>query len=206
MYEYCGLKLDTSEDVYGPAEDTLLAVEASERCIATKPEGKGIDALDMGCGTGLIGLCMAKSAKVRSVVLADISENAVNLASSNIVRNGMTAKAKAVRSNLFENISGRFDIMVFNAPYLRSDESEPESEAAMLSGGSQGIELSLEFLKQAKSHSGRCASVVLVASSLGNLIKLEREAAKLGYSEQDKLTAHYFFEDIVAFVFALRGA
>ncbi len=198
LLELYGLRIKTNDKVYEPAEDSFLALKALSTAISELRGDAHASVLDMGCGTGLIGLYAAKSRLVEKALLADKSGIAVKLAEENIALNKLESKAKAIRSDLFSNITGFFDIIVFNAPYLKAEEGEPREEAEMLSGGKEGVELSIRFLKEAKKHMKQGALAILVASSLSNMKLLYGSISKLGYSIKGKISERFFFEEITA--------
>lgn len=68
--------------------------------------------LDIGTGTGFIGIYLAKKGK--KVSASDINENSVRLAKENALRNKV--KIDFILSDIFENVSGKFDLIVFNPP------------------------------------------------------------------------------------------
>ncbi len=72
------------------------------------------DVLDLGCGNGIIGISIAKAFPDCRVVLADINERAVLTAKKNAELNNV--KVKVVKSNIFENIKGKFDTILLNPP------------------------------------------------------------------------------------------
>ncbi|MGC8547510.1 MAG: HemK2/MTQ2 family protein methyltransferase [Candidatus Micrarchaeia archaeon] len=198
MLELYGLRIKTNDKVYEPAEDSFLALKAMSKAISELRDNAHASVLDMGCGTGLIGLYAAKSRLVEKALLADKSGIAVKLAEENIALNKLESKAKAIRSDLFSSITGFFDIIVFNAPYLKAEEGEPKEEAEMLSGGKEGVELSVRFLKEAKKHMKQDAVTILVTSSLSNMEILYNSISNLGYSIKGKISEHFFFEEITA--------
>ncbi len=73
---------------------------------------KAENVLDVGTGTGFIGIYLAKNGK--NITASDINENAIKLAEENALRNKV--KIDFILSDLFENVSGRFDLIVFNPP------------------------------------------------------------------------------------------
>ncbi|MGC8628900.1 MAG: HemK2/MTQ2 family protein methyltransferase [Candidatus Micrarchaeia archaeon] len=200
LLELYGLKLNTSEQVYEPAEDTFLGIEALEKAI-TLSKSKNLKMLDMGCGTGIIGLYASSKPEISDVVLADINPVAVALAKENIQANSVE-KAHAVESDLFSNIDGIFDILAFNAPYLREEQERNKDpyESLMVSGGEEGVEVSIKFIDEAEKHVHKGSLVIITASSLSNLDKLDEAIRKHGYVVSEKLARHYFFEDIIAMI------
>lgn len=112
--------------------------------------------LDMACGSGCIGLALAhawKSAGVE-VVLADVSEDALDLARLNASRLGFP-DARFLRSDLFEKVSGRFDLITANLPYIPSAEIPALSREVRrdpllaLDGGADGLDLVRRFAEAA---------------------------------------------------------
>ena len=74
---------------------------------------RGKSALDVGCGTGIVAINL--QAKGWNCVGVDISDVAVECAKKNAKLNGISQLFK--KSNLFENVGGKFDLIVFNPPY-----------------------------------------------------------------------------------------
>lgn len=118
---------------------------------------RSLNVLDMGCGSGVIGISLALElgAKASQTTLADISRPALSLALENAMRLGV--KISTIQSNLFSSFdeTQKFDLIVANLPYIPNNEQlqrevnhDPESA---LFGGEQGWELIELFLQQAKS-------------------------------------------------------
>lgn len=106
--------------VYEPAEDTFLVAENLD-------VGENDVVLDLGTGCGILGVLAAKKAK--KVVATDISPYSVRCARDNARQNGVFAKMDIREGSLFEPLrkSERFDVIVFNAPYLPTSDSEKKS-------------------------------------------------------------------------------
>lgn len=84
--------------------------------------------LDLGTGTGAIAIALAKNFPNAEVLAVDISDEALELAQENIAMNGVK-NVKLIKSNWFENVSGKFDIIIANPPYLTKNEwqiAQPE--------------------------------------------------------------------------------
>jgi ribosomal protein L3 glutamine methyltransferase len=85
--------------------------------------------LDMCAGSGCIGMAMAmRMESIEEVVLADISDDAIEVAKKNIEMFGLQDKVKIVKTDMFENIEGEFDLIVTNPPYITDEEYEIQSE------------------------------------------------------------------------------
>ncbi|MCR5277953.1 MAG: peptide chain release factor N(5)-glutamine methyltransferase [Lachnospiraceae bacterium] len=119
---FMGLDFKVSPDVLIPRPDTETLVEC-----ALKELHDGMRVLDMCTGSGCILLSLLKYSNDCEGVGADVSERALEIASENARNLGV--EASFVKSDLFENISGKFDILVSNPPYIRTceiEELEPE--------------------------------------------------------------------------------
>ncbi|CAN5905130.1 peptide chain release factor N(5)-glutamine methyltransferase [soil metagenome] len=112
--------------------------------------------LDMGTGSGCIGLSLAKVWPQAQVTLADISEDALELARLNADR--LKLGVKLVRSDLFEKIEGEFDLIVANLPYIPSGELKTLSREVLrdprlaLDGGDTGLDITFRLIEQGVSH------------------------------------------------------
>jgi release factor glutamine methyltransferase len=102
----------------------------------------------MACGSGCIGLYLAHawSKSGTEVTLADISEDALDLARLNASRLSLP-NARLIRSDLFEKITGTFDLIVSNLPYIPSAEIPTLSREVRrdpllaLDGGPDGLDI-----------------------------------------------------------------
>ncbi len=193
MPTYYGLRILLDDDVYEPAEDTFLLAETLE----VRP---GEIALDVGTGTGLIALLMARKAKY--VLGVDVNPKAVELARRNARLNGIS-NVEFRLSDLFENVSGRFDVITFNAPYL---PGEPEKAIDLaLVGGKTGREVIDRFIAEVPDHLNENGRVYLVQSSITGVEETMREFEKAGLRGEVIARRHLFFEDIVVILAEKKG-
>jgi release factor glutamine methyltransferase len=183
--EYEGLRLKLHPQVYEPAEDTFLLAEN----LAVK---EGDIALDIGTGTGIIALLMARTA--RSVIGVDINPIAVDLARENAKLNNIT-NVEFRLSDLFENVSGKFDVITFNAPYLPGEPEEPIDLA--LVGGESGREVLDRFIGDVPSYLKPGGVVQIVQSSITGVEETLKKMKKAGLTAKVVAKRHIFFEDIV---------
>jgi len=205
VLEIEGLNIEESELVYKPAEDSFLAMRTIGK-IASEIGDKEVEIADIGTGTGLLGIYAASLLNTKRLVLADINLHAVELAKRNYQLNKLKLKDKnanveIVRSDLLQNIQGSFDLIIFNAPYLRGSISShlPTIEKAW-NGGRRGIEISEKFLDEAKAKLNKNGTILLIASSLSDFEGLNKRINELGYKTNDIAKEHYFFEDIIALI------
>lgn len=120
---FMGYDFDTAEDVLIPRMDTETLVETALKLV--KDADHNVDVLDMCCGSGCIGVSFGLWNKNSRIVLADVSEAAVGLTRRNVAK--LCAgddRFEVVRTDLFEQISGKYDLILSNPPYIRSDVIE----------------------------------------------------------------------------------
>jgi release factor glutamine methyltransferase len=197
MFEYRNLKIETSENVYNPSDDSFLAAKLVEGYLKDMLY-KGATVLDIGTGTGILGLVAASQEKVRAVVFADVNREAVQLAERNYSANKplLFASGMFVESNLFSNVSGSFDLIIFNPPYLRHVKDDEKLKDA-LDGGRQGVGTTIAFLREAVKHLNPAGSIIIVYSSLGNPKMLAGALKEMNLKIVKSDKVHMFFEDIV---------
>ncbi|AEH23904.1 HemK2/MTQ2 family protein methyltransferase [Pyrococcus yayanosii] len=152
---YAGLRIELHPDVYEPAEDTFLLAENLD-----VREGEIV--LDMGTGAGIIALLAARRA--RFVVGVDINPMAIELAWKNARLNGIK-NAIFIRSDLFENVRGTFDLITFNPPYLPGEKVEEPIDLALV-GGPRGDEVLRRFVARVDEYLSASGRVLVVVSSL----------------------------------------
>lgn len=117
VQEFMGLSFLVTPDVLCPRQDTEVLVEEALKYI-----GPGNHILDMCTGSGCIILSLLHFAKDCKGTAADLSEKALAVAKENAKR--LSAECTWVHSDLFENIEGRFDVIVSNPPYIATKEIE----------------------------------------------------------------------------------
>jgi len=181
------LDIEHMSEVYNPSDDSYLLL----RHVQISP---GQTLLDMGCGTGLIGIHAAKAGA--EVIAADVNPHAVECTRRNAVRNNL--RIKTIESNLFEKIHGNFDVIAFNPPYLPDCSKTTSWVERAWSGGSEGTDIILEFMDEAWKHLSPGGQIVLILSSMGGLLKVLR-AAKERYTTELLEEKHMFFESIYAY-------
>ncbi|HUB92726.1 MAG TPA: HemK2/MTQ2 family protein methyltransferase [Candidatus Saccharimonadales bacterium] len=204
--EYRGLIIATSPKVYEPAEDSFLAAEVVSGVLPGL--GREARVLDVGTGTGVLGLVASMDSEVVETVFSDVNADAVELARTNFQANRtwFSARGSFLRSDLLSGIAEgeMFDLIIFNAPYLRNENEGEERERNAWSGGKEGVELSIKFLEEATPHLAEDGAIVLVASSFSNLEKLMKAVERLGLSISSQAKRHIFFEDIICLDMRMR--
>ena len=117
--DFYGMQLKVDERVLIPRPETEELVEL---ILAENPK-ENLKILDIGTGSGAIALALAKNRSYWLVTAADISQEALDLASENAKNQNINIVLK--KSDCFAEISEKYDIIVSNPPYIsREDESE----------------------------------------------------------------------------------
>ncbi len=114
---FMGLDFLVTPDVLCPRLDTEVLIEEALKRI--KP---GSSILDMCTGSGCIILSLLHYAKDCTGTAVDLSEKALDVAKRNAQK--LEKECTFIHSDLFENIEGRFDVIVSNPPYIATKEIE----------------------------------------------------------------------------------
>lgn len=114
--------------------------------------------LDLCTGSGCIGIGAASVFTEAEVDLSDISADALAVAESNIGLHGVRDRVRTVQSDVFENIDGRYDVIVSNPPYVDAgdlasmpDEYRHEPELG-LAAGQDGLDIAHRIIAGAANH------------------------------------------------------
>ena len=148
-------KFKVSKDTLIPRDETeILARKTID--IINKNNLKS--ALDIGTGTGILACTIAKYTLSKSTAL-DVSENALKIAEENIKNLGLSEKVETLQSNLFENVSEKYDLIVSNPPYIPLSEKATiqkevtfDPDLALYTSDEKGLEFYEKISKEAKNH------------------------------------------------------
>jgi release factor glutamine methyltransferase len=189
MINYMGMEFQTCEKVYEPAEDTFLL---AENLMVNESD----NVLEIGTGTGIIAIIVSKRAK--NVIAVDINKFAVECAQKNAEINNAPVDVKL--GDLFDPVdNGTFDLVLFNTPYLPTDEDEivnDELEAAW-NGGEDGRSVINRFIKHLPIHLNPKGRVQLVQSSLSNIEQTIGMLMEMGFKVSLTASERFFFEEVV---------
>ncbi len=162
-----------------------------------KHVGGDSEVLDLCCGSGVLGIT-AQLEKGCKATLADVSADALAVAKQNAKT--LKAKARFVRSDMFDGVKGKFDVIVCNPPYVKSavidtlDASVKDHEPRLaLDGGEDGLKFYRILAKEAPLH--LCDKGVLVleigydqGNAVADLLKDQFDVQVIAdYSSNDRI-------------------
>ena len=171
--------------IYKPAEDSYLLQFILKKYVKNK------SVLDMGSGLGILVESALKNG-AKSILAADINSESIKILKSKNI--------SAIKSNLFSQIKSKFDIIIFNPPYLPEDKREDKESQVATTGGKKGDEIILKFLKQAKNHLNKNGKILLLLSSLTPKKRIIILLKKLNFNYKIIAKQNFFFEQLEVWV------
>ena len=167
--EFMGLDFFVNEHVLIPRQDTETLVTEAARVIQETPReklsffeklkgGKEWEVLDLCCGSGAVGISLAKISSNVKVLGTDVSEKALAVAEENA--KNLRVKMRFARGDMFAPAAGKkFDMIVSNPPYIRTrmisilqEEVKDHEPLQALDGGRDGLDFYRVIVKEAADH------------------------------------------------------
>lgn len=152
--DFMGLEFIVNEHVLIPRQDTEILVEEVMRDLHD-----GVHILDMCTGSGCILLSLLHYSNDTTGVGADLSEKALEVAKRNAEKLGLSARAEFVHSDLYRAIGEKFDLIVSNPPYIRTEviktlmpEVRDHDPRMALDGTGDGLHFYREIIKESENH------------------------------------------------------
>ena len=119
-WKFYDMKFFLTHNVLIPRQDTELVIDL---ILEKYHKQKSIDILDLGAGSGAIGIVLANKFKNANVLLSDISSDAIDIAKKNILFHKLK-NISTIKSDWFTNITNKkFDLIVSNPPYINKSDS-----------------------------------------------------------------------------------
>ncbi|MCC7570540.1 methyltransferase [Candidatus Micrarchaeota archaeon] len=188
--EYLVHNIKNCKDVYPPADDSFLLMDSIEKI---KLDGSE-KCLDICCGTGIVGIYASNF--VKTIAFLDKMKHALICAKKNTKFFGVSGNF--IESDLFDKIDEKYDLILFNPPYLPTDESSKIkgklNEA--LDGGKTGRNVIDRFIETFSDHLTEKGQVLMVDSSLDNTNKTIKKLKSKGFLVEIVDSKSFFFEKL----------
>ena len=175
---FMGLDFKVSRDVLIPRQDTETLVET----VLEREKDPAISILDLCTGSGCIAVSLKKLGGYSQVAASDLSDKAIGLAMRNASIND--TEIRLIKSDLFKDIDGRFDVIVSNPPYIPAEEIETLSPEVRdhdprmaLDGGEDGLDIYRRIVSE-------CGDVLNAGGRLYMEIGFDQAAAVGGLMEK----------------------
>jgi release factor glutamine methyltransferase len=169
--EFWSLDFVVTPAVLIPRPETELLVEVALQCVRELTSGLSVKVFDVGIGSGVISVCLAKEQPVTEIVAVDISPVALDVARLNAGRHGVDDRIRFLSGDLFapvKPVAGTFDLIVSNPPYVRTGELSilaPEirewEPITALDGGADGIDTYRRIIREGYKYLAPGGSIVL---------------------------------------------
>ena len=154
--EFWGLPLSLSPATLVPRPDTETVVELALDMLRAAPAKQGMRIADLGTGSGAILLALLSELHGAVGIGTDISQQAVETARGNAKRLGLADRVSFIRCDYALGLSGSFDLIVSNPPYIRSGdisglalEVRDHDPPKALDGGPDGLDAYRALIPQA---------------------------------------------------------
>jgi release factor glutamine methyltransferase len=151
--EFCELTFLCDKRAMVPRPETEQLVELLISNFG--PQISNSHIVDVGTGSGVIGLSLAAKFPEAKILAVDVSDEALALARENAASLNLSERVQFLKSRLLENVEGAFDLIVANLPYISTQDRHTLSPEVLhdpeiaLFAGSQGDELVRELIDQA---------------------------------------------------------
>jgi release factor glutamine methyltransferase len=177
--ELLGLRLVIPPDVFAtpPWEDNLLSQSVAREV------RRDDRVLDVGTGCGVQGLVAAM--KAREVMAIDLNPSAVKCARANARRNGLSAKMTVIESDLFGQVEGKFDLVIFDPPF-RWMTPRNNWEAACADAGYRTM---TRFFGEVGDHLAPGGRMILHFGTSGDIVYFHSQIRKNGFRRKQLLKA-----------------
>jgi release factor glutamine methyltransferase len=153
---FYGLRFRVDRETLIPRSETE---ELLDQVIKRAPRDRDIRCLDLGAGTGVIAVCMARYLPKAKVTAVDVSPAALDRARKNAALNEVADRIEFIESDWFTHVQGEFDFIASNPPYVRSDELadlpvevRDHEPSVALDGGIDGLDKIRAIIESLRTH------------------------------------------------------
>jgi release factor glutamine methyltransferase len=201
--EFCGFVFAVDKRAMVPRPETEQLVEL----LQSRIQNQESRILDVGTGSGVIALSLAAKFPQAQVTAVDISEEALALARENAARLKVSDRVEFVKSNLFENLNERFELVIANFPYISMKDRQSLAPEVLhdpeiaLFGGERGDELIRRLIQEATPHL-RPNGLIALEHGLGQLEALSEVLKQKNFHD---IEAKRDYSGTPRFLFARYG-
>ncbi len=203
---FYGNRFIVNKNVLIPRFETEELVENTIKYTNEYFKNESIDIIDLGCGSGAIGLTLEKKLPLSKVDMIDIDEKALSVAKENA--KNLNSNANLFLSDMWANVNKKYDIIISNPPYIKTMEEIEEivknnEPAIALFAGIDGLDCYKKIFENIKDHmKDKC----LIALEIGmtqkeDIINIVKETlgevkieTKKDLSEKDRMI--FIFKNI----------
>jgi len=179
--EFWSLRFAVTPAVLIPRPETECLIEEALRFYP--PPGEGLSICDIGTGSGIIAIALAKELPLARIVATDISAAALSVARGNATFHGVSGRVEFRQADVFAEIAGDFDIICSNPPYIADDRYDMLPEGirnfeprGALAAGADGLAIYRRIIGEAKNHLKKGGRIVL----------------EIGEDQKDRVEALFF--------------
>jgi len=173
---FYGLRFRASEQALIPRPETE---ELIDHALRLAPRARDIRCLDLGTGSGVIAICLARYLPRAQVTALDISSSALELAIENARMNEVGERIEFLQSDWFASVDGTFDLIIANPPYIGQDELDAlpvevrdHEPREALDGGADGLEQIARIVDAAATHTAPEGRILIeIGSSQGDQVR-----------------------------------
>jgi release factor glutamine methyltransferase len=203
--EFCGQTFLCDKRAMVPRPETEQLVESLEAEV--RGQKSEVSIIDVGTGSGVIALSLAKKFSNAQIVATDVSDEAIALAQENAARLNLSERVQFLKSDLLADVEGTFDIVAANLPYIAAQDRHLLSREVLhdpeiaLFGGSNGEEMLRALIEQAPS---RLKPGGLLALEIG-LGQADALLELLAQKKYDDISVKSDYSNVSRFLFARYG-
>ena len=181
------VELAVRPGVLDPRADSEAIIRLADRLFRERPHPAAI--LDLGAGSGALLCALLSEFPAAQGVAVDISEQALQAATENLASCGLAARSIVIRSHWAEAVTGPFDLIVSNPPYIATHEIEgldlevrEHDPHLALDGGADGFDAYRRLFRQCPELLSP-AGVLVLEFGAGQEIAIRSMAAEAGLRE-----------------------
>ena len=167
--EFYSREFMTSEDTLDPRPETELIIDVVKK-LSKDLKKKKINILDIGTGSACIIITITLELMSKFNIHAmglDISKQALEVAKKNLIKFNLNKKIKLIKSNWFESLNKKFDLIISNPPYIKKNDLTKLSKDVLydplisLEGGLTGLRSYFKIAKEVHKHIKKDGFIIL---------------------------------------------